>query len=384
MEIEFKEGIMSHSIESQLLSCDMSELYGLTMNVGKHPSNGVLALGLLPFATFIVVESYDWLRRSDATDVQPFLEAQAPRIRRMRACLKLLSAHPRLADHVRLFQAIELTSTEMFRFRRFRLLEPLLRRKSCNLGIYYSGDDVFCTTHVAMVNMGYTHTDVDKLRHASASQIGIEMHDISIELGKYIGQVMRLMSASLAIPCSTADLDIAAEDCSANVIYGAIDQRLGHPDLRLAALFSWLASQVNYVHHVLRALMRPESDLFLRYRFLTAFHTLQALRIVQSVLRGDRASQAGRIVIELTTRPGAKRLLPLTKLRNALAHYGLSDIVLKEGSMDPISQMAVQLAQMGRTDLNQLLDSELEALSASLREILPKGKLGGVPASLSR
>ena len=375
---------MNSNVEAQMVAIDITEIYSLVASVGQSRNSAVVGLGLLPLASYVAVESYDWLRHSGLTAAEPFLESQAPRIRRQRARLKLFDGRGGFTSAVRLLQSIEHTSIALFHSPHPWFLKFLLKRWQNDLGFYYVGDDIICTTHVALVNAGYAESDLDDLRGASLSVFRTELHTFAIEIGAYVGQVLQLLGAEITNrQPAPVNIWIEAEDHRSTRVYPRIDERLGLPAGSLAAPLTWLVSQVNYVHRALRVFCHPDSDLYLRYRFLVTYHALRGIRVIESVLGSNRTSEVGRIAAQVMARPGARRLRKLGKFRNAIAHYTIEDIRIWDGLSDPMNQLAMQLAQLDRAELNNLLDEELEAISAAFRDILRKTTLGGVPGRIS-
>jgi len=238
-----------------------------------------------------------------------------------------------------------------------------------------------------MGNLGLLELDSDPVAQLSVSALGEEARAFAQNLGRFLGSFLRLPGLEPEDPgrAENAALPgawIAAEDHKAAEVYARISGILGVVKMPLSAPFISLVSQVNYVHVALRPCFSPESDLFFRFRFLTAFHALQALKTLGAVLRGDRSNKVGQLVAEIQSRPGARGLRNMKALRNAMAHYDA------EGARSPHSQPGIldQVIKNAygdeRSALSALLDEELEAMSRAFRGIVAKGTLGGVPVSL--
>lgn len=371
-------------VEAAMLAHDVTEICDLTATVVEHRFAGIVGLGFLPFASFVAVEAYDWLRRSGGANADPFLEVEAPRIRRLRARLKLLDDNRGdFTSAVLRLQAIEESSIAMFNRKRRFGLQSLRGRWQQDLGFYYAGPDLICTTHVSLVNTGYADSDIHDLSKASSASLGRELHEFAIEIGSFLCNVrQQLGPAPNTTIQSSADIHLYAEDHKARTVYPRINKRLGLPEAHFAAPLTWLISQVNYVHRILRKLSSSESDLYLRFRFLTAFHAIRGLQTMGATLQGERTSELGQMIAHLSARPGARRLRGLRRLRDALAHYEVGAVRLSPESSDPVSQLIEQFAKCHREELDDLLDNELEAMSSRVRHVLQKGTLGGLSVRL--
>jgi hypothetical protein len=230
-----------------------------------------------------------------------------------------------------------------------------------------------------LVNSGYSDLALTQLRATTINELGRELASFATENGSYLGHALGLLSHDTAPNIPTVTIDVDAEDHTARAVYDLIEERLGQPHQEIAAALTWVASQVNYVHRVLKAVLPPDSDLSLRWRFLTAFHAVRAFRIIGTVLHGDRVSRLGNMTAELSSRAGARRLRQLSRLRDSLAHYGLPDGFVLDDDIDAMNALAVKLAWIERGELHELVDAELEALSLAFRTILAKGTLNGTP-----
>jgi hypothetical protein len=362
------------SIETQMMLEDAHDVVRIVYSSRKIDGGAILSLGFAPLACFFVVGAYDCLQKRHAQGAHRFLEKNAPRIRAIRSRLKLVDADG-FDEARRRFDAIERANFQIFYGGHRGLLAWLKRRIQDDLGFFFVGPDLVCTTQMAFANMGHDDQNLDQMDHRSRTSLGPELGAFSQNLGEYIHEVITLFgerSKSSDITYST--ITIEAEDHKARVAYRLIGERLESRALTLAAVFTWLTSQVNYVHRCLRKILDPDSSFFFRIRFLTAYHLGRALSSIGSILKGDRRCMLGKIVAELRARDGDRKLRKLSVLRNAIAHYDASMINNEKGR--PLDLLVRRLAGIERQVLSDVLDGELEAASVQFRQIVAKGALG--------
>ncbi len=332
-----------------------------------------MSFGFLPAASFFVAESYDALRRS-GLGAHHFLESNAQRIRQARARLKLLDSSG-FDEAQRQLANVEEASHRMFNSGHRGVLASLKKWLQDDLGLYFIGPDLVSTTHVALLNFTYHEQDLRVFDHRSLGKLGREIHLFSRDLGSFIGEIAAAFNEPLKLPdVPPLGLVISAEDHKARIAYDRLAARLQTGGSPMAALFTWLASQTNFVHGGLRAVLGPESDFFFRIRFLTVFHLLHALQKIGAVLRGNRGSALGAIAAELQAREGARWIRRQDRLRNAMAHYDGASIAGMNGS--PLNLLIATLSGSERTALSVQLDDELEAACVCFRRVLEKGSLG--------
>ena len=292
----------SHKFEAILIGNDACSLKDLALSVSKQEFSGVLGLGFLPFVCFFAVESYDWLRDQNIASLNPFLEAEATRIRSLRARLKLFGGRGGFDTVLERLQEVEKVSMRIFHSKHHDSLSWITRLLQDDLGFYFHESDLICTTHVGFANIGYFDQELQIMTEIDSKEI----FQFSVNLGDFLAHVLSLMNIECPKNASSkANVMVTAEDYKAEIVYPLINERLGFIHLPLAASFTWLVSQVNYVHIVLRHFFESENDLFLRYKFLTAFYAVHALQTVGALIKGDRTTEIGRMVSEIMVRPNS-------------------------------------------------------------------------------
>jgi hypothetical protein len=364
-------------IEAEMVAGDACALRDFALAI----QDGVVGLGVTPFACFFIVEAYDWLRHYSLAGSENFLELEASRIRTLRARLKLFDDRGGFKEVLQHLQTVDQASVRMFQGKHTGNLACLKKLLQDDLGFFFMGDDLVCTTHVGLINAGYLDTVINDFDESYLfDSIGSELHGFAENIGRFISKILQILNCSAETSfIRKPRISISAEDHKANIVYPLINNRLGISHLQMGAAFTWLISQVNYVNLVLRDFFHSDNDLFFRFRFLTVYYSLRALQTIGNFLKGDRTSEIGQLISELLTRPNARRIRRLDKLRNAIAHYRSDQpahLFQTENHLDVIIQ---HLAGLGRVELSHLLDEELDAISKRCRTVVSRGEFGGNP-----
>ena len=287
-----------------MLSTDAGQMHDLVFRLEDKRFSGLLGLGIPPFVCFFVIEAYECLRRSGQKDVDVFLEVNAKRIRRLRARLKVFVDHDGYDAALDRMAAVQRGSAGLFRAEDPGLLGALRRALQTDLGLYFIGPDLVCTTHVALSNFGLSEANLDNLDPESLPALTADV----VLLAEQLGQFLRNKFGPFASPASPVMLlqqmdTPTEEDYRATDAYRRIAIDLGIHNATLAAQFTYLVAQVNYAHIALRSLLEPDSDLLLRFQFLTLFHAADELKRLGAITRGSTSHELGRLLADLQSRP---------------------------------------------------------------------------------
>lgn len=362
-----------------MLALDAYELRKLVFRICDHEASGVLGLGLPPFVCFFAVEAYDWIRRQEFAEADQFLEANAARVRRLRAQVKGLDERGGLEDAFQRLDTLQRTSSRLFPVDGSGVIGFFRRWFGTDLGLYYSGSDLVATTHVALANLGYAEEGPKALDHTMVQSIGEEAAIFAESLGRFIAERFDIRER-MAMPDEDPLPEfgvVTAEDHKAAEAYRRLAERLGTENRSFAVAITWLVAQVNYVHRAMPCFLPANSELSFRFRFLTVFHTAVALRALGAITRGDTSSELGRLIAELQSRPGLRRVRSLKGLRNRIAHYDARGLEGSHISVRYLDALVMSLANVHRSELSDHLDQELAAISTRCRSLLKKGSLGG-------
>jgi hypothetical protein len=366
----------SMEAEAAMLARDACEIHDMVLRLSDKRHGGILGICIPPFVSFFVVEAYDWLRRNQDTGAYTFLELEAVRVRRARRRLKLFDDAAGFDASLKHLKAIEDASHRMFQADGRGVLGTVRRWLSTDFGCYFLGPDLVCTTHVALANFGFGDDELGEVTNDSIPTLSEDVRSFADQLGKFLADKFPLSSHAADDAGLLRKLPpLRQEDHRALDAYSRLAARLGVDDVQLAVQFSYLVSQVNFVHLGLPSLLRPDSDLLFRFQFLTMFHVSGELRRLGAVTGGVRSHKLGRFAADVQSRSGVRKLRSLKRLRNAMAHYdsrGLGVLATDDRYFDA---MVAQGAGVDRVELSHILNRELEFASNCCRSIVAKGSL---------
>lgn len=361
-----------------MIAADYSDIRDLVFRLADKQYAGVLGLGVSPFICFFIIEAYDWLRNHKTAEADIFLETNAGRIRHIRARVKLFGDQEGYEIALQRLEAVQRATARMFEVQGRGIVGRLRRWLQTDLGCYFIGPDLVCTTDVAVANFGLPEAELDRLDRTAVGALHYDVRILGEELGSFLGRTFDLSGQEPREMALLQPLGRPAEENhKATEAYSRLALRLGIEDVRLAAQFTFLVSQVNFVHIVLPSLLEQESDLLFRFKFLTMFHLTDEFRRIGAITQGDPSHVLGRVAADIQSRPGIRRIRRLRDLRNALAHYDASGLGEGVDGNRCLDELVADRAKEGRSELSGLLDQEFEAASQRFRSVLAKGSLRG-------
>lgn len=145
----------------------------------------VAILALMPFLSAFIFESSEYIKRKDPAAVRA-LEPHRDLLRTSRLRFKLLDDNRKSFDEV-LDNASDLAAVNsgwMMEDHR-GLLGPLKRLIQPDLGVFFAQTEMFCTTHVAFLNLGLSKEAL-AASSLSLANLGPYLHDTSVDFGRYL------------------------------------------------------------------------------------------------------------------------------------------------------------------------------------------------------
>ncbi len=368
--------------EMALVASDAWALRLLVDRLKTEPGKGVLGLAMAPVLAFYVVEANDWMKRHSGGALAKILGQHDSELRDFRAALKVFDTRKGgLRGVTGRLQDVQQHCVAAFDRHHGGILGPLKRALQDDLGLYFLGSDLVCTTHVAALGSSFL-PDARDASGATASRETSPSFQFGQRCGQFIGAVARSTGSAFAAHharSSGADAEyLWFEDHKAGSYYLALQEKLGSTD-SLAAPVTFMIAQVNFVHRWLRhVLVEPSPGLSFRLRFVVCFNALRALSILGSVTRGQPSPLAGLVASQLSTQ-SARKLRRMERLRNILAHYDLSLATPAElADPQPLAQLVQRRGGMDLDELGATVDEVLESLSCSFRDLVRLSRRGCV------
>lgn len=180
---------------SSLIAADAEFFRDFFLDPRFESVRDVGILALMPFLSAFVYESAEHIRRNDPGAVR-VLEPHRDLLRTSRLRLKHLDDNRRSFDEV-LDNASDLAAVNsgwMMEDHR-GLLGPLKRLIQPDLGVYFAQNEVFCTTHVAFLNMGLSREAL-AASSLSLTNLGPYLHDTSVDFGQYLAILLQKFGMS--------------------------------------------------------------------------------------------------------------------------------------------------------------------------------------------
>ena len=372
--------------ELQWIVQDGWDLRQLSSSIGSHAQSGTLGLVVLPYLCFYAVESFDWLFRSQIPkDVGFFAERNAD-LRRIRANLKLFDTdRGGLNGMVERFSAIEKHSINWFNFHHQGFFKLIKKRFQTDLGFYFANDILICTTHVGVINAGLNPANFDPKIIDIFGKMGKEMYEFGIDIGIYLRTITEILEPfcegkieRIQIENQTDDLKFMAEDFKSYEVYLKLSKRIGiqDQDTQYAAVITWMISQVNFIHLILKKILPKTSDVYFRMSFLTVFHALNGLIKISTVFRHKRNALIVTTANEIISAKSSRILRKLDQLRDASAHYYLRDSKDKSRVYgNTLRESTAQFSRYEIEELDALIEDCLTRMSAVFGQLIPARSL---------
>jgi hypothetical protein len=263
------------------------------------------------------------------------------------------------------------------------LLGNLKRRLQPDLGIYYCEEHIICTTHTALLTVGFTQEELQALSSSDMEKVGRFAYEFGVAAGTYFGRLAIYLHergynfdlhpsqkrVGMALP-------ITHTDHHGYLAYKHISDHLGLTRPELSTTVMFLVARVNFVERILAYYIAPTSTLLLRSSFMTAYHATRALQEIEGLGGQSALYQLGQLARDVLNGPDTTFLLGARQVRNVLAHYELRNACrfLTE-SGDPLDDVLIGLCQRGRAEVAEVARRQLSRISEAFTEVLSKTKL---------
>ena len=310
-----------------LIAHDTELFRDLTLAPRLEPIRGIAILALMPFLSAWAYESSGYIGRKDAPP-RLALKPQEEMLLTSRMRAKITEDKYKTPAEV-LENANDLAeiNSGWFVGGHRGILGILKRALQPEVGVYFVGDEVVCTTHTAFSNMGLTKEAISEAS-LSLDNLGPHMRDRMVDVGKY----MAMLFDKLGISPHPSEGDpeiplprIRDRDLKADRLYGPIVRRVAPGRSSVGVLLTWMLSQVNTARLLVPSIAGQNEVADFKVRFVSLYQSALSLRRLleeereQAVLFPDALETIAAV---LDADP-VQRVLAYRNLRNDLFHYGV-------------------------------------------------------------
>lgn len=369
--------------EISLIASDASELARAAVGVRAHPDAGVFPFATTGMAGLVTEESFRYLSQKSPVSALHLpkpssFSAFARNITKARARLKLFDDSDGGAEA--LVDALSVSrkkTSEWFNAPHRGFLRTWVKNLQPDLGMYFVDENVIATTDTALLTLGTTREELDLLTPSTLDGLGKRLHEFGFQTGRYLRELSNLFERfgkSIDLtpqPLAPEAVHITRNDFAAAKAYRVIGKAFDLSEDRQLGAVIMALSQINCAAHVLPSVIDPESNLLFRMRFLTAYHSLNLLRVAAPQLYAELPTPSISEAALLTSRD----------VRNSCAHYGLRGSGRAAvGSSEPFTALIENQAQVSRTKAATIIDQQLRSASETLRKRVSKSGLRSVRA----
>jgi hypothetical protein len=308
-----------------LITADLAFFREVALSPRLEPIRSMALLALMPFLSAFVSESAAHLKRNDL-EIDQDLRSHQELLRTSRLRIKLLDDSRRSFDE-RLKHASDLAAISSGWFTNMHqgVLRPLKTLTQPDLGIYFLEGEVFCTTHVAFLNVGLTQEALSA-SSLSLDTLGSYLFKTAVDVGRYMG----LLLSSLPINLSAFDTTphplssrVQYRDLKSEGFYRSMAHTVAPGRSAICLLLTSVLSQVNTARVLVPMIAGQNEITAFKIRFLSMFHaasTLEALLDQDDAAPFLHADIRRRIRTVVQALP-VQSIRQSRDLRNCLVHY---------------------------------------------------------------
>lgn len=185
--------------ELELIAQDCSDIVRLVLN--KDKDAGVVGLCIPPYIALVAEESFNYLKRTgfvtrDGPVSREVFDEFSNTVTKLRARTKLFDdTRGGLTELIETLALAGKMSSQYFLSGHKGFLASLRRRLQPDLGIYYYGEHLVCTTHTAIPTIGFTRQRLLELKELTKQDLDEASKRFSYSAGRYLGSLNAYLAA---------------------------------------------------------------------------------------------------------------------------------------------------------------------------------------------
>jgi len=364
-------------IEFEMIRKDTEFYSQLMTEIKNSEKSGILIFCLTPYLSLFIIETYNYFS-SRSPEFASMMKRQYEGILRVsRARTKLFDDDQK--DISSLISHLEWTTDFVHRWmneNHVGVLAFLQKWLQTDMGLFYYGNNLICTTQFALFNLGVGKTDIATTQRGKPININELARSIGYDIGQYIGSLSNGLNIISRKPIATAsqyqlnDNLFRNRDKKAEFYLRKIYN--GEPTSQLNLCLLLFSTTINFLIHTFSKLAINNSETWFKVKFLTLYHTVSSLTKIQNYFytTGQLSGLSKNYFGYLLSDKEIKLLKSQRKLRNILVHYSLKG--LTETVFSPKTKYfgIIEHFFSGRKfeDIDETVDRQLLRFSTALED----------------
>jgi hypothetical protein len=315
--------------EALLIASDATLYRDLTFSPRLASISPTAWFAVLPFFSAFVDGSRKYVEGTVSdSEIDGLLRPHESLLRSSRLRFKLLDDNRRTFDDI-VAESHELAAINSGWFASMHsgLLAPIWRMVQTDLGLFFLDDQLFCTTHIVVQNLGLT-TAAISTSSLSIKNLGPYMGDVSYAFGKYLSYVMKRFGGyipELDLETVAATPRTRYRDVKSRRLYKSM-VRPGTADMvGICVLLTSVLSAINTARTVVPTISVGNEVSAFKIKLVSLYHAVSAIQKIVTQNQGraflDRYTADG-LNDAIQTLPNIGRH-DYRRLRNTLVHYGI-------------------------------------------------------------
>lgn len=319
---------LSERASLSLIATDAEMFRDFALGPHSDPEFGIAALALMPFLAAFAYESARYVERRDPAAVHA-LEPQQKMLLTSRMRAKVTEDKYRSSAEV-LDNVNELAkiNSAWFMENHRGVLGSLKRALQPEVGVYFVGGEVICTTHVAFFNLGLSKEDLSDAS-LSLDNLGPHMRDRMVDVGRYLATLLDKLGLKTEVSGDASEGQlprILDRDMKSARLYEPIIHRVAPGRNSVGILLTWLLSQVNTARALVPNIAGRNEAAAFKVRFISLYQASLSLhRLLEEEREHDfLCPHAIERITDIVNAAPVRSVLSYRELRNDLFHYGIS------------------------------------------------------------
>ena len=369
----------SQEIELNMIKNDIYFYHDLALQVMSGNSAGILMLGLIPYLSLFVVETYAYIYSKMPNDALRIRRQHEDVLRASRTRIKLFDDKQRdIVEFINFMSWISDFHSDWFIKSHRGPFAWLKRLFQPDLGLFIYEDHLICTTHVAFFNLGYEEQNLPAPEQGIEAVISKLSHSIGFEIGEYIGHLFRGFGLDPRSEGSTLcrygiiDEFVQFKDAKSHKYYRSIFN--GPSSMHINSCLVLFLVTINFLKYILSNFVVGIPDTFFKLKFITLYHLTSSLNKLQDYYysKGLFTKRSREFLKEILADRDLRRIKSRSNFRNILVHYSIRGI--PEERLTPHTRLFGLVEHFfdgdSFEDLNSLLDHQITRICRILEDWL--------------